>query len=133
MKTVLIVLAVLLLVGCAIAVAYRKRQQKNRDRAGELRHEAQGRAAGLRTDETRVRASDAGAAQARAEAEAKTAQANRLEAQANERRGGLDVQRGQQEDAIRSADQIDPDVDHTSANYHPEVPQTQPGGDATGP
>ena len=133
MKTVLIVLAVLLLVGCAIALTYRKTQQKNRDRAGELRHEAQGRAAGLCTDETRVRASDAGAAQVRAEAEAKSAEANRLEAQANERRGGLDVQRGQQEDAIRSADQIDPDVDHTSANYHPEIPQTQPGGAATGP
>ena len=133
MKTVLIVLAVLLLVGCAIALMYRKTQQKNRDRAGELRHEAQGRSAELRTDETRVRASDAGAAQARAEAEAKTAEANRLEAQANESRGGLEVQRGQQEDAIRSADQIDPDVDHTSPNYHPEVPETQPGGATTRP
>ena len=52
MKTALVVLVVLLLVGCAAALTYRTMQQKHRERAGELRHEGQGRPAELRTDET---------------------------------------------------------------------------------
>jgi hypothetical protein len=131
MKTVVIVLivvVVLLLVGYAVAMVNRRKQQQSRNRAGELRQEAQGRATGLRMDETRVREDEAAAAQARAEAEGKTAKADRLEALASERQGGLDVQRGRQEDAVRSADQIDPDVDHTAPDYRPEVPETRAGG-----
>lgn len=123
---IVVVIVAVLLAAYAVAMMRRNKQGRDRRRADELRHEAQDQATGLRRDEARVRQDEAAAAKARADAEAKLAEADRAEALANERRGGLHVQRGRQEDAVRSADQLDPDVDHKAEHYEPEVPPTRP-------
>ena len=109
---VVIVLAVLLLAGLIAASTKRKKQEVARERAGELRHEATVSDTTRREQEAQARATAAEAERARAEAD-------QLEARAQQDRTAYDQTLAHQEDRIREADRLDPDVDHRDPGYSP--------------
>src|ERR1700754_4731316 len=111
---VLIVVAVLRVGALAGSATQRKRDQLGRQRADELRSEAAATAADHPVQEARAREAEAQAEQARA-------RADQLAAQADEERTSYDMSRAQQEEHLREADKVDPDVDHQSTDYAPGV------------
>jgi hypothetical protein len=111
---ILIVLAVLLLIALIWTAMKRKKDQVGRERASELRSEAATTAATKQEQEARAR-------EAEAEAERVRAQADKLEVRAQEERTSYDMTRARQEDAVREADRVDPDVDHRSSEYEPDL------------
>jgi FtsZ-interacting cell division protein ZipA len=111
---VLIVLAVILAAALIWTAMRRKKDQVGRERASELRSEAANTAASKREQEARAR-------EAEAEADRARAQADKLDARAQEERTSYDMTRARQEDAVREADRVDPDVDHRAAEYAPDL------------
>jgi FtsZ-interacting cell division protein ZipA len=111
---ILIILAVVLALALIWTAMKRKKDQAGRERASELRSEAAGTAAAKREQEARAR-------EAEAEAERVRAQADKLEVRAEEERTSYDMTRAQQENAVREADRVDPDVDHRSSDYQPDL------------
>lgn len=111
---ILIVLAVVLAAALIASATKRKKDQASRVRADELRSDAAQTASGRHEEEARAR-------EAEAEAERARAQADRLDAQAAQKRTSYDQTRARQEDAVRDADQVDPDVDHRSSDYTPDL------------
>ncbi len=111
---VLIVIAVLLLAGLAWTATKRKQEQVGRERAGELRSEAAATAAAHPVQEARAREAEAEAEQARA-------RADQLDAEAQQERIGYEQSRAEHEDHLREADRVDPDVDHQSETYAPDL------------
>ena len=117
MKWVIISLIILAVVAAVALIAIamkRKKDQAARERASELRSEAAQTASTTQEQEARAR-------EASAEAERVRAQADKLDARAEQERTSYDMTRAQQEDALREADQLDPDVDHSSPEYRPDV------------
>ncbi len=102
---VVVALVVLALLGWAV---WHKKREQGRVRADELRSEAANRHTDVQVQDTRAR-------EAEAEAQRARAQADRLEAQAREERVAHDQVRAEQEDHLREADRLDPDVDHGAA------------------
>jgi hypothetical protein len=111
---ILIVLAVILAVALIGFAVKRKKDQVARERASELRSDAATTAAATQMEEARAR-------EAQAEADRVRAEADKLEAHAQEQRTSYDMTRAQQEDSLREADRLDPDVDHRSSDYQPEL------------
>jgi hypothetical protein len=111
---ILIVLAVVLAAALIWTAMKRKKHQVARERAGELRSEAANTAAAKQEQEARAR-------EAQAEADRVRAQADKLEARAQEERTSYDMTRATQEDRLREADRLDPDVDHRAPDYQPGV------------
>ena len=109
---ILIVLAVLLAVALIYTAMKRKKNEVARQRAGELRSEAATSAVAKQEQEARAR-------EAAAEAERARAQADKLDARAQAERTSYDQTRATQEDRLREADRLDPDVDHRDPNYQP--------------
>jgi FtsZ-interacting cell division protein ZipA len=116
---IVVAVVVVLAIVAVLAMMNRKRKQSRseaaRNRAGELRQDAASGAAGLET-------SRSDAHQARAQADAAQARA----AEAEERAA---MEEAAVEDRVREADRVDPDLDHRSDDYRPEVPG--PGSEAT--
>ncbi|MEO5652758.1 MAG: hypothetical protein ABIN79_01890 [Marmoricola sp.] len=110
----LILLAALLAVGLIVSARNRKKDQAGRERAGELRSEAASSASEQREQEARAR-------EVEAEAERVRAEADKLEIRAQEERTSYDMTQAQHEESLRAADRIDPDVDHRSADYEPQL------------
>ncbi len=111
---ILIVLAVILALALIASALRRKKDQAGRERASELRSEAAATAASTQVQEARAR-------EAKAEADRARAQADRLEAHAAEQRTSYDMTRAHQEDRVREADRLDPDVDHHATEYQPDL------------
>jgi len=111
---VLIVLAVIAAVVLISAALKRKKDQVARERASELRSDAAATAATTQIQEARAR-------EAQAEADRARAQADKLAAHAEAERTSYDMTRAQQEDHLREADRLDPDVDHRSPEYQPDL------------
>ena len=109
---ILIVLAVLLAAALIYTAMKRKKNEVARQRAGELRSEAATSAVAKQEQEARAR-------EAAAEAERARAQADKLDARAQAERTSYDQTRAVQEDRLREADRLDPDVDHRDPNYQP--------------
>ncbi len=114
---ILIVLAVALVAGLVWSSMQRKKQHVARERAGELRSEAAVSSADRQQEEARAREVEAEAQRARAEAD-------RLDAEARQQRTSYDQTRAVHEDRVREADRIDPDVDHRSSEYQPDLQGT---------
>jgi FtsZ-interacting cell division protein ZipA len=112
--TIVIVAAVLILIGLVVASMRKKSLADNRARATQLRDRADTRAAGLPDAEAR-------AEQAEAHAEHAHLEAQRADEHAATARAAADQERALQEDQIRAADRLDPDVDHRAKDYSPEV------------
>lgn len=111
--TIVIVAAVLILIGLVVAVR-KKNQDANRARAAQLREQADIQAAGL--PDTQARAD-----QAREQAERARLEAERAEEHAATVRAEAEQEQAAQEDRIRAADRLDPDVDHRAEDYSPQV------------
>ena len=111
---ILVVVAVLLLIGLVWTSVRRKQDQVRRERAGELRSEAAGTALDQHEHEARAR-------QTHAEAQRAKAEADQLEVQAAKEQTAYDQTRAQREDAVREADRVDPDVNHRSDDYEPDL------------
>lgn len=116
MTLLIVIVAIVLLVAvvAALVLNARKKEQR-REQAGDIRADAERAASGTASQGDQVRATEAAAEQART-------RADRLEAQAREERTAYDQARAQQEDTVREADRLDPDVDHRSKDYTPEEP-----------
>lgn len=111
---VVIVVAALVLIALVVASMRKKSQQDNRVRASHLREQADTQAAGLPD-------AHASAEQAEAQAEQARLEAQRAEEQAASARTEVAQQQATHEDQIRAADRLDPDVNHKSKDYSPEV------------
>ncbi len=111
---ILVVVAVLLLIGLIWTSMKRKRDQVARERAGELRSHAAGTVLDQHEQEARAR-------QTHAEAQRAKAEADQLEVQAAKEQTAYDQTRAQREDAVREADRLDPDVNHRSDDYQPDL------------
>jgi FtsZ-interacting cell division protein ZipA len=111
---ILVVVAVLLLLGLIWTSIKRKRDQVGRERAQELRSEAAGTVLDQHEQEARAR-------QVQAEAQRAKAEADQLEVQAAKEQTAYDQTRAQREHAVREADRLDPDVDHRSDDYAPDL------------
>ena len=66
-----------------------------------------------------IRDSRVEAATAQSRADVARTEAERAEQEAAEARRALDMERARQEDELRKADAIDPDVDHRADGYEP--------------
>lgn len=111
MKTVIIVVVVLVVVAVVAILALRAmrtRDDQRRHRADQLRSKA---------------AAQSGTV------DVARAEADRAEQQAAEARLAADVEEARQEDSLRAADTLDPDVDHRADGYRPGAA----GGRETGP
>jgi type II secretory pathway pseudopilin PulG len=128
----IIVIAVIAAVIAAVAAANKRKQENNRNRAGELREQAAAQATGLQQREAHARETEARAAQARAEADRKQAEADRLEAEAADRHGTADSYRQEHEEHLRRADELDPDVDTSRDDYVPPTAGEARGGTHAG-
>lgn len=113
--TVVIVVAVLALIGLAVAFMRKRSARDDRNRAEELRDHADRRAAVIPEADARAREVEAQAEQSRLRAE-------RDAERAREARDELRQQEALVEDRVRAADRLDPEVDHKSDDYSPEVP-----------
>lgn len=111
---IVIILAALAAVALIATALKRKKEQAARERASELRSDAAQTASAKHQEEARAR-------EAEAEAELARAQADKLDARATQERTSYDATRAQQEDVVREADRLDPDVDHRSSKYQPDL------------
>ncbi len=111
---VVIVVAALALIAVVVVSMRSKSRQDNKVRASHLRDQADTQAAGLPDAQAKAEQAEARAEQARLEAQ-------RVEEQAADARLSVDRQQAAHEDQIRAADRLDPDVDHKSKDYSPQV------------
>jgi len=116
METLIIIVIVVVIIAAiavvALMAARRRKEEERRRHADELRTKASAQSGAIE------------AAQREAAAEQARADAARLEAQEAEQRAaeaqrGLQFEEAQQEDSLRTADTVDPDVDHRSDGYRP--------------
>lgn len=112
----LLVVGALLIVVIAVALSRRNTEQK-RSRAEQLRLQAA-------TQEPAISESRAQADDAEAQALLARQEAERAEERAAEARQGMHLDEARQEDAVREADRVDPDVDHRSGDYEPGTPRS---------
>lgn len=112
---ILLAVVALVVLVAVIMAGRKKKLERDRQRAHELREEAATKATDLQKREAQAREVEADAARARAEADRKAAEAERLEAEARERAGAASAARAEHDAHLREADKLDPDVDHKSA------------------
>ena len=106
---VLVVVAVI--VGAVIFLNKRNRAHKHHQ-AVAIREEAVAGTPGIRESELHAEEAEARAERARLQAE-------RAEHEAAAARQGVDVEQAEYEDRIRTADRVDPAVDHSEPEYTP--------------
>jgi hypothetical protein len=114
---VIIAVVVIAVIVAVVVAGSRKKKERDRVRAGELREQAAAQASGLQQREAAARETEAEAAAARAEAERKQAEAERLEAQAGDRHRAAGAAREEHQEHLRRADQVDPDVNTKHDDY----------------
>ena len=122
---ILAIIAIAVIVALLMA-ARKKKVERDRVHAGELRERAAAQATDVQKREAHARETEAEAAAARAEAERKQAEAQRLAAEAEERRRSADAQHQEHQEHLRRADELDPDVNTRSDDY--VAPGTSPTG-----
>ena len=110
----ILVVAVLLLVviGLAVAMMNKRRNEHNRARAELIRTQAVTHTGDLTESQRRAEEAEAEARIAKAEAE-------RAEERATRAKQGHLIEEAHHEDRLREADRIDPDVDHRADGYAP--------------
>ena len=124
---ILIVVIGAVAAAAAVALMGNRRTEAKREHATELREEAAQSAAS-------VEASRREAEEAAARAEVARAEAARAEQDAAQAQQGVHVEEARVEDRVRTADDVDPDVDTRSEDYHPDAPTTtapETGGGTT--
>lgn len=118
---IIVALVVIALVAVIAVMANRKKRERNRAQATELREKARHEATDIQRKEALARETEAKAAAARAEADRRAAEAERLEAEAQQRAHAAGQRRDEHQEQLRRADELDPDVNHPA-------PTTSPAG-----
>jgi FtsZ-interacting cell division protein ZipA len=113
--TIVVIVLAILLIGLIVSMVRKRNAETNRAHAEQLRTEAATQAPTVSDSQRQAEAAEAQAQVARAEAE-------RAELRANEAQQGAQVDQARQEDALREADRLDPDVDHRADDYRPTTP-----------
>jgi len=117
------IVAVLVVIAIVAKSASRRKEaqrlEEDRSRAQDLRHEASASGAAVHDSDLQAREATVEADRARLEAE--QAQARAAEAQQ-----GVQVEEARQEDRVREADRVDPDVNTRADDYDPSL--TNPNG-----
>jgi type II secretory pathway pseudopilin PulG len=124
---ILIVVIGALAAAAAYALMSNRRTEAKREEAMGLREEAAQSTAS-------VEASRREAEEAAARAEVARAEAARAEQDAAQAQQGVHVEEARVEDRVRTADQVDPDVDTRAEDYRPDAPTTtapETGGGTT--
>lgn len=134
---VVAVLVVLALIAVAVRLSGRRKLDRQRTKADEIRQEAASEEATVRRHEAEAAEQDALARQARAESDRKAAEAEKLQLAAEERGEQASAKRTEHADRLRSADEVDPDVpDHgvgdTYSDRSAERRDVGPGPGASG-
>lgn len=111
---VVIVVVVIALIGLVAASMRKKNRQDNAARAGQLREEADTRAAAIPETQAEAKVAQAQAEKARLESQ-------RAEERATEASQAAAQQQAAHEDQIRAADRLDPDVDTRAEDYSPQT------------
>jgi flagellar biosynthesis/type III secretory pathway M-ring protein FliF/YscJ len=106
---VVIVLAMVAVVVMALRKKGEQELEDRREQAGELRQQASSTAPDVTDAQLRAEEADAKASLARTEAQ-------RADEQAEAAKHRLAVEEAGQENLLRDADRVDPDVDHRSAD-----------------
>ena len=123
-STWIVVAVVVLVVIAALVVlvmrARTKRLDQHRERAGELRAQAEAQQVGVAK---RAAAAD----EAQAKAQAARAQADRLEAEAKDIASTASDYERRRVETLREADEIDPDVDHEDTEQEARKESEEPG------
>ncbi len=114
---VIVAIVVVAVIAAILAASKKKKQERDRTRASEIREEAAEKATTVQQREARAKETEAEAAAARAEADRKQAEAQRLEAEATERQRAAEEHRAEHQDHLRRADELDPDVDTKHDDY----------------
>lgn len=114
---------VLIVVFVLLSVSRRKKAERNRGRANQMRASAVAQTEGLEAAEHRARESEN-------VAEARRLEAERAEKAAVQADRELGSEQARLEDQMRTADRIDPDVNHRAKGYAPQSPTTTRTHDA---
>jgi len=107
---IVIVVVVLVLALVAVRMSGKKKTDRRREQASEIREEAVSDERTVRKHEAEAAEKEALARQAQAEADRKAAAADRLNLEAQERSEHATGARAEQRDRLARADEIDPDV-----------------------
>lgn len=114
---IVIAVVVLLIVAVAAWLASRRSKTRRREQAAEVRAEAAAHTGTIHSSREELAVAESRADVARAEAE-------RAEREAAEAQRELAMDQAVQEDRVRKADAIDPDVNHRSDDYEPTLDRT---------
>jgi FtsZ-interacting cell division protein ZipA len=116
---IVIALVVVALLAVVAVMANRKKRERNRAQAAELREKALHESTDVQKREALARETEAKAAASRAEADRKAAEAERLEAEAHQRAQAAGQRREEHQERLRQADDLDPDVKHAAPTTAP--------------
>ena len=111
---IIVIVVVVVVVAALVAMTRKRRNEQRRVRAEELREEASTHAAVLPEAQRQ-------AEELRAKADLAQAEARRAEERAANAEQGHRVEQASYEDKVREADRLDPEVDHKSGDYEPDV------------
>jgi hypothetical protein len=111
---VIVIVVVVVIVAAVIALTGKRRTENRRHRAEQLRQEASVQAGALPESHRQ-------AEELRAKADLAQAEAERAEDRAATAEQGHQVEQASYENKLREADRLDPDVDHRSSDYEPDV------------
>jgi FtsZ-interacting cell division protein ZipA len=111
---VIVIVVVLLIIAALVAMSGRRRTAQRREQAQQLRQEATTQASALPESQRQ-------ADELRAKADLARAEAERAEGQAAEAQQSHRIEQAGYEDKLREADRLDPEVDHKSGDYEPDV------------
>lgn len=133
---VVAVLVVLAVIAVVVRLSGRRKLDRQRAKAGDIRQQAASEETTVRRHEAEAVEQDALARQARAEADRKAAEAEQLQLAAQERAEQASAKRTEHADLLRSADEVDPDmsdgaVGDAHADRSAERGDVGPGPDAT--
>lgn len=112
------VLVVLALVLLAIMMSGKRKLERQRAKAGDIRQDAAENERDLQRHQAEAAEQEALARQARAEADHKAAAAQKLELDAQERAETAAGKEAEQRDRLREADRVDPDVPDPDSSKH---------------
>jgi hypothetical protein len=116
----IIVVVVIVLVAAAIMTSRRRKVESRREEAQDLRERASSQHATVQRREAEAAEADARARAAQAEADATAARAQQMQLDAQQRAEHARASRGELDDQLRQADDIDPDTPSDGSSQVPD-------------
>ena len=121
MNTTLLILLIVAVIAVIAFVAMGASRRKNEQRLEEDRARAQDLRNDAAAQGAAVRDSDLEAREAALEADRARLEAEKAQTRAAEAQQGVQVEEARQEDRLREADRVDPDVDTRADDYDPSL------------